>query len=289
MSTSSWFCKLSPGIAERLAGCPIKLTLTNAALGDKVGRKKASATFTCTVQVRMSIDILTLAFTTQVLMLNIRWKFWDHNSEVHLAGILASCSNELGTENGEVGPSSRSENSVPSKNGRNRSSAPDLKARIKALVRRMDVGRAWALVAVTDTVIGSGPVVQHGDQVTLRYIVHVQAIDGVICEQNTKGKKVIQLSPLVLIQPLTCRKAVFRVGDPTVIKGFSQGLLGMCVGGCRVIYVPSHLGYGRSKSRPIKAPKNCDLYIGKSRSPSSMLMIILTVSRIAFLECQLFP
>ncbi|GFR45756.1 hypothetical protein Agub_g7171 [Astrephomene gubernaculifera] len=43
---------------------------------------------------------------------------------------------------------------------------------------------------------------------------------------------------------------VFRLGGGQVIKGWDQGLLGMCVGERRKLKIPSHMGYGDSGSPP---------------------------------------
>jgi len=46
----------------------------------------------------------------------------------------------------------------------------------------------------------------------------------------------------------------FRIGDPNIIVGFSEGFIGMKPGGIRTIIVPPHLAYGaRGSSAPGKA------------------------------------
>ena len=42
----------------------------------------------------------------------------------------------------------------------------------------------------------------------------------------------------------------FTLGQGMVIKGWDQGLVGMCVGEKRRLKIPSHLGYGASGSPP---------------------------------------
>ncbi|KYR02741.1 FKBP-type peptidylprolyl cis-trans isomerase [Tieghemostelium lacteum] len=43
----------------------------------------------------------------------------------------------------------------------------------------------------------------------------------------------------------------FQIGKGMVIKGWDQGLLGMCVGEKRKLTIPPHLGYGASGSGKI--------------------------------------
>ncbi|OBA18029.1 FK506-binding protein 2 precursor [Metschnikowia bicuspidata var. bicuspidata NRRL YB-4993] len=53
------------------------------------------------------------------------------------------------------------------------------------------------------------------------------------------------------------RPIVFKLGTGRVIKGWDQGILDMCVGEQRTLYIPSELGYGLRNVGPI--PANSDL------------------------------
>lgn len=74
------------------------------------------------------------------------------------------------------------------------------------------------------------------------------------CEQKTRKGDIVHMhytgkledgtefdSSIPRGQPLT-----FTLGTGQVIKGWDQGLLGMCVGEKRHLVIPSELGYGKS-------------------------------------------
>jgi len=50
----------------------------------------------------------------------------------------------------------------------------------------------------------------------------------------------------------------FLVGNKDVIRGMDAGVLGMCVGGRRIVHIPSALGYGKRGSSP-DIPPDADL------------------------------
>jgi len=90
---------------------------------------------------------------------------------------------------------------------------------------------------------GTGPPVKAGDRVSVLFISRVGHLAGKVISQSNKGNPYH-----------------FKVGEPSVIKGFSRGVLGMQVGGERIIYIPSHLAFAR------RAPKNCPVGIDQNSS-----------------------
>lgn len=46
----------------------------------------------------------------------------------------------------------------------------------------------------------------------------------------------------------------FKIGDPTIIPGFSEGFLGMLPGGRRQLVIPTHLAWGQGGSRVAGKP-----------------------------------
>lgn len=88
---------------------------------------------------------------------------------------------------------------------------------------------------IDDVILGVGDSAEEGDTVTVNYIGTLQ--NGQEFDNSyTRG------------EPFT-----FTLGEGRVIKGWEQGLVGMKVGGQRILVVPAHLGYGDEGFGPIPA------------------------------------
>ncbi|KAJ7178415.1 hypothetical protein C8R43DRAFT_1084382 [Mycena crocata] len=81
-------------------------------------------------------------------------------------------------------------------------------------------------VKIKDTKVGTGPAVKKGNNVSMRYIGKLQ--NGKVFDSNTKGK------------PFS-----FHLGKGEVIKGWDEGIVGMQVGGERLLTIPAPMGYGK--------------------------------------------
>lgn len=91
---------------------------------------------------------------------------------------------------------------------------------------------------IDDVHIGTGPAVQDGDTITVHYIGTTE--DGVQFDNSyERGKPFI-----------------FTVGKGRVIAGWEQGVLGMQVGGKRILVIPPSLAYGNAQVGPIEAGAN---------------------------------
>lgn len=101
-----------------------------------------------------------------------------------------------------------------------------------ALSEAIKGGKVDAIVA-TDIVLGNGEEIKNGDKVQVHYIATLQ--NGQ--EFDNTHKKGSALS--------------FTVGDKNVITGLSEGVIGMKVGGQRIIIIPSEKAYGREGYGPI--------------------------------------
>lgn len=90
-------------------------------------------------------------------------------------------------------------------------------------------------MTIDDISIGNGAEVKEGDTVTVNYIGTLQ--NGQEFDNSYKKG-----------EPFT-----FKVGAGRVIKGWDKGLVGMKVGGQRILVIPSDLAYGASAVGPIPA------------------------------------
>lgn len=91
-------------------------------------------------------------------------------------------------------------------------------------------------LAITDAVVGTGAVAKDGDTVSVQYIGKL--IDGKVFDSTSAhGGK-----------PFS-----FVLGSGQVIKGWDEGLVGMKVGGTRLLIIPPALGYGARALGPIPA------------------------------------
>ena len=96
-----------------------------------------------------------------------------------------------------------------------------------------------AQLVVQDVVVGTGAEAAVGQQLQVHYIGRLQT--GQIFDSSRERG-----------QPF-----VFTLGAGDVIRGWDQGLIGMKVGGKRVLVIPPSLGYGERGIGPI--PPNATL------------------------------
>lgn len=95
-------------------------------------------------------------------------------------------------------------------------------------------GKLMKLV-IDDIVIGSGDAVKEGDTVLVHYIGTLP--EGTEFDNSNKRGEPFE----------------FTVGEGRVIKGWEEGLLGMKVGGQRILVIPPDLAYGSQAMGPIPA------------------------------------
>lgn len=107
--------------------------------------------------------------------------------------------------------------------------------RAKALIEAADARGNLNKMVIDDIVNGTGDEVKEGDTVSVHYVGTLQ--DGYEFDNSTKRG-----------QPFE-----FTVGEGRVIKGWEQGLVGMKVGGKRILVIPPDLAYGKQAIGPIPA------------------------------------
>lgn len=104
-----------------------------------------------------------------------------------------------------------------------------------ALKNSLDSSGEVTKLVVDDVVIGSGEGAQTGDVVTVHYVGTLQNGQQ-FDNSNLRG------------EPFS-----FTLGENRVITGWEQGLLGMKVGGERILVIPPQMAYGAQAVGPIPA------------------------------------
>ncbi|MBP6924558.1 MAG: FKBP-type peptidyl-prolyl cis-trans isomerase [Candidatus Pacebacteria bacterium] len=95
-----------------------------------------------------------------------------------------------------------------------------------------DNGKVERMV-IEDVKMGEGSEVKVGDTVAVHYVGTLQ--DGTEFDNSKKRGQAFE----------------FKVGGGQVIKGWDEGLLGMKVGGQRILVIPSDMAYGEKGIGPI--------------------------------------
>jgi FKBP-type peptidyl-prolyl cis-trans isomerase len=108
-------------------------------------------------------------------------------------------------------------------------------ARREALVSASDARGNLKKLVIDDIVVGNGDEVKEGDTVSVHYIGTLQ--NGLEFDNSNKRGEPFE----------------FTVGEGRVIKGWEQGLVGMKVGGKRILVIPPDLAYGSQAIGPIPA------------------------------------
>ncbi|HEY4509296.1 MAG TPA: FKBP-type peptidyl-prolyl cis-trans isomerase [Candidatus Paceibacterota bacterium] len=88
-------------------------------------------------------------------------------------------------------------------------------------------------VLIQDEVFGTGEMAAVGDRVIVNYVGHF--VDGRVFDSSLARNEPFQ----------------FVLGVGQVIKGWDEGIVGMRVGGKRLLQIPSSLGYGVNDYGPI--------------------------------------
>lgn len=114
-------------------------------------------------------------------------------------------------------------------------SGNDTQARADAYLKATDKQGNFNRMVIDDVKFGTGAEVKKGDTVSVNYIGTLQS--GTEFDNSYKRGA-----------PFT-----FSVGAGQVIKGWDEGLVGMKVGGQRVLVIPPEMAYGERGVGPIPA------------------------------------
>jgi FKBP-type peptidyl-prolyl cis-trans isomerase len=119
------------------------------------------------------------------------------------------------------------------------SSEDSVAAQRNALIEATDSAGKLKNMVIDDIKVGTGVEVKEGDVVSVHYVGRLQ--DGTEFDNSrTRGSAFD-----------------FKVGGGQVIRGWEEGLLGMKVGGERILVIPPEKGYGAAGIGPI--PGNATL------------------------------
>ena len=106
-------------------------------------------------------------------------------------------------------------------------------SRVDAITGGVDSDGNLKNMVIEDVKVGEGRAVLAGDSVSVHYVGTLQ--DGTEFDNSKKRGKPFD----------------FKVGDGQVIKGWDEGLVGMKVGGQRILVIPSDKAYGDAGFGPI--------------------------------------
>jgi FKBP-type peptidyl-prolyl cis-trans isomerase len=95
-----------------------------------------------------------------------------------------------------------------------------------------------------DLIVGTGATAASGDEVSVNYVGELYK-NGKVFDASWKDTPGSAFGP-------------FQLGAGAVIPGWDQGLVGMKVGGRRMLIIPPSLAYG-AKGQPPTIPKNATL------------------------------
>lgn len=107
------------------------------------------------------------------------------------------------------------------------------KARTEAYLQAVNEEGNFNRMVIDDIKIGTGEEVKKGDTVSVHYVGTLQG--GEEFDNSRKRSEPFE----------------FKVGEGMVIKGWEEGLIGMKVGGQRVLVIPPDMAYGDRGVGPI--------------------------------------
>lgn len=112
-------------------------------------------------------------------------------------------------------------------------------ARAEAFLSASDNRGNITRMVIDDVKLGTGEQVQRGDTIEVHYIGKLQ--NGQEFDNSRKKGRTFE----------------FKVGSEMVIKGWDEGVIGMQVGGERILVIPPEMAYGEKGIGPI--PPNATL------------------------------